>query len=93
MPVDKNLEFVGIDEIQMCNEHERGHIFTDRLLNLRGNPIIPESKESIVSIARKVFPVFVGPNTAVILFFSISTFSIKKFLTTICCCALRTKID
>ncbi len=36
MPIDKNLEFVGIDEIQMCSDHERGHIFTDRLLNLRG---------------------------------------------------------
>ena len=35
MPIDKDLEFVGIDEIQMCNDNERGHIFTDRLLNLR----------------------------------------------------------
>tara|TARA_B100000700_G_scaffold314256_1_gene400571 strand:+ start:503 stop:2980 length:2478 start_codon:yes stop_codon:yes gene_type:complete len=39
MPKDKNLEFVGIDEIQMCNDHERGHIFTDRLLNLRGEKL------------------------------------------------------
>ena len=39
MPIDKNLEFVGIDEIQMCNDHERGHIFTDRLLNLRGEKL------------------------------------------------------
>ncbi len=36
MPIDKNLEFVGIDEIQMCSDHERGHIFTERLLSLRG---------------------------------------------------------
>ncbi len=36
MPIDKQLEFVGIDEIQMCKDHERGHIFTDRILNLRG---------------------------------------------------------
>ncbi len=36
MPIDKKLEFVAIDEIQMCNDHERGHIFTNRLLNLRG---------------------------------------------------------
>ena len=35
MPIDKNLEFVGIDEIQMCADHERGHNLTDRLLNLR----------------------------------------------------------
>ncbi|MDC3163726.1 helicase-related protein [Candidatus Pelagibacter sp.] len=39
MPVDKILDFVGIDEIQMCNDHERGHIFTDRLLNLRGDKL------------------------------------------------------
>ncbi len=39
MPLDKNLEFVGIDEIQMCSDHERGHIFTDRLLNLRGEKL------------------------------------------------------
>ncbi len=36
MPIDKHLDFVGIDEIQMCADHERGHIFTDRFLNLRG---------------------------------------------------------
>ena len=39
MPVDKYLDFVAIDEIQMCNDFERGHIFTDRLLNLRGEKI------------------------------------------------------
>ena len=36
MPIDKHLDFVGVDEIQMCADHERGHIFTDRLLNMRG---------------------------------------------------------
>ena len=39
MPIDKQLDFVGIDEIQMCADHERGHIFTDRLLNMRGNKL------------------------------------------------------
>ena len=39
MPIDKNLEFVGVDEIQMCADRERGHIFTDRLLNLRGEKL------------------------------------------------------
>ena len=39
MPIDKNLEFVGVDEIQMCSDNERGHIFTDRLLNLRGEKL------------------------------------------------------
>ena len=26
MPIDKDLDFVGVDEIQMCADHERGHI-------------------------------------------------------------------
>ncbi len=39
MPEDKILDFVGIDEIQMCSDYERGHIFTDRLLNLRGEKL------------------------------------------------------
>ncbi|MDC3058847.1 helicase-related protein [Candidatus Pelagibacter sp.] len=39
MPIDKYLEFVGVDEIQMCADHERGHIFTDRLLNMRGTKL------------------------------------------------------
>ena len=39
MPQDINTEFVAIDEIQMCTDHERGHIFTDRLLNTRGEKL------------------------------------------------------
>ena len=39
MPIDKHLDFVGVDEIQMCADHERGHIFTDRLINMRGNKL------------------------------------------------------
>ena len=36
MPKDKVVDFVAVDEIQMCGDPERGHIFTDRLLNFRG---------------------------------------------------------
>jgi len=39
MPQDMVVDFVGIDEIQMCNDHERGHIFTDKLLNARGEKL------------------------------------------------------
>ena len=39
MPKDKIVDFVAIDEIQMCGDKERGHIFTDRLLNLRGEKL------------------------------------------------------
>ncbi|MBC8338405.1 MAG: disulfide oxidoreductase [Rhodospirillales bacterium] len=36
MPLDHAVAFVGIDEIQMCADPDRGHIFTDRLLYARG---------------------------------------------------------
>lgn len=36
MPLDRQLAFVGIDEIQLCADPDRGHIFTDRLLYARG---------------------------------------------------------
>ncbi len=33
---DIAADFVAIDEIQLCADPERGHVFTDRLLNMRG---------------------------------------------------------
>ena len=39
MPKEKVVDFVAVDEIQMCSDRERGHVFTDRLLNFRGNKI------------------------------------------------------
>ena len=39
MPQDIQVDFVAVDEIQMCADHERGHIFTDRLLNARGEKL------------------------------------------------------
>ncbi len=36
MPLDRRVEFVAVDEIQLCADPDRGHIFTDRLLNARG---------------------------------------------------------
>ena len=39
MPKDKDVEFIAIDEIQMCADRERGHIFTERLLESRGSEV------------------------------------------------------
>ncbi len=36
MPLDRDTDFMAVDEIQLCADPERGHIFTDRLLNARG---------------------------------------------------------
>ena len=36
MPLDRHAEFLAVDEIQLCADPDRGHIFTDRLLHARG---------------------------------------------------------
>jgi ATP-dependent RNA helicase SUPV3L1/SUV3 len=36
MPLDRKTEFLAVDEIQLCADRERGHVFTHRLLNARG---------------------------------------------------------
>lgn len=36
MPRETRASFVAIDEVQLAGDLERGHIFTDRLLHLRG---------------------------------------------------------
>jgi len=59
MPQDIFVDFIGIDEIQMCTDHERGHIFTERLLNSRGEKLTMflgshTMKEIIASLDDKV---------------------------------------
>ncbi len=39
MPKDKLVDFIAVDEIQMCADRERGHIFTERLLESRGEKL------------------------------------------------------
>ncbi|HEY4995754.1 MAG TPA: helicase-related protein, partial [Aestuariivirga sp.] len=36
MPPDIEVPFLAIDEVQLCGDLERGHIFTDRVLHRRG---------------------------------------------------------
>jgi ATP-dependent RNA helicase SUPV3L1/SUV3 len=36
MPRDLDLSFVAVDEVQLASDLDRGHVFTDRLLNQRG---------------------------------------------------------
>ncbi|WP_265547877.1 helicase-related protein [Roseomonas mucosa] len=36
MPLDRKVEFLAVDEIQLCADPDRGHVFTDRLLHARG---------------------------------------------------------
>ncbi|MEK6216343.1 MAG: helicase-related protein, partial [Boseongicola sp.] len=37
MPDGMGTDFLAIDEIQLCSDPERGHVFTDRLLHARGH--------------------------------------------------------
>src|SRR5712692_550281 len=36
MPLDRLVDFLAVDEIQLCADPERGHVFTSRLLHARG---------------------------------------------------------
>ena len=36
MPEDLDVSFLAVDEIQLCADPERGHVFSDRLLRARG---------------------------------------------------------
>src|SRR5947207_8158542 len=36
MPRDLDVSFLAVDEIQICADLERGHVFTDRVLHRRG---------------------------------------------------------
>ena len=36
MPVDREVDFLAVDEIQLAAHAQRGHVFTDRILRARG---------------------------------------------------------
>src|SRR5437868_14113555 len=36
MPLDRVVDFLAVDEIQLCADPERGHVFTARLQHARG---------------------------------------------------------
>jgi ATP-dependent RNA helicase SUPV3L1/SUV3 len=36
MPLERPVDFLAVDEIQLCGDPERGHVFTARLLHARG---------------------------------------------------------
>ncbi len=37
MPLEEEVEFLAVDEIQLAADSERGHVFTDRMFHARGN--------------------------------------------------------
>ena len=51
MPMEKRFAFLAVDEVQLMANHERGHIFTDRVLHARG------TEETLLLGAETVRPV------------------------------------
>jgi len=57
MPLDRPVEFLAIDEIQLCADPERGHVFTDRLLHARGrHETMFLGAETIRPLIRRLVP-------------------------------------
>jgi ATP-dependent RNA helicase SUPV3L1/SUV3 len=57
MPMSRRVAFMGIDEIQMCADPDRGHIFTDRLLHARGSrETMVMGAETIRLLLRRLVP-------------------------------------
>ena len=57
MPLDRSVDFLAIDEIQLCGDAERGHIFTDRLLHARGtSETMFLGSETIKPLIRRLVP-------------------------------------
>jgi len=57
MPLQKSFEFVAIDEIQLCADPERGHVFTHRLLHARGSKeTMMLGADTMRPILSKLFP-------------------------------------
>ena len=57
LPLNIEVECVAIDEVQLAADYERGHIFTDRILHLRGTfETIFLGSTTIKNILVKLFP-------------------------------------
>ena len=57
MPTNIPVEFVGLDEVQLINDPERGHIFTEKLLRLRGmHETLFMGSNTAEKIIRKIIP-------------------------------------
>jgi ATP-dependent RNA helicase SUPV3L1/SUV3 len=57
MPLDRRFCFVAIDEIQLCADPDRGHVFTERLLHARGTEeTMVLGAETIRPLLRRLVP-------------------------------------
>jgi ATP-dependent RNA helicase SUPV3L1/SUV3 len=57
MPLDRPVSFLAVDEVQMAADPERGHFFSDRLLNARGmNETMLLGADTIRPVLNKLLP-------------------------------------
>ena len=57
MPLDRAFDFLAVDEIQMCADADRGHVFTDRLLHARGiSETMVMGAETVRPLLRRLVP-------------------------------------
>src|SRR5260221_7842977 len=57
MPIGRPVAFLAVDEIQLADDGERGHVFTDRLLNARGlRETMFLGAETMRSLIRRLVP-------------------------------------
>ena len=59
MPLDRPVDFLAVDEIQLCADPERGHVFTARLLHARGlEETMLLGADTIKPLLRRLAPEF-----------------------------------
>ncbi|MBP2161583.1 MULTISPECIES: helicase-related protein [Asticcacaulis] len=57
MPLERQVDFLAVDEIQLCGDAERGHVFTDRLLHARGrHETLFLGAKTFAPLFRRLFP-------------------------------------
>ncbi|MFN3228694.1 MAG: helicase-related protein [Asticcacaulis sp.] len=57
MPLSRQVDFLAVDEIQLCADPERGHVFTNRLLNARGRfETLFLGAMTLAPLFRRLFP-------------------------------------
>ena len=57
MPVDRQVSFLAVDEVQLAGSRHRGHVFTDRLLRARGeHKTLFMGADTVAPLLRRLVP-------------------------------------
>ena len=57
IPENINFEFVAIDEVQMASDYDRGYIFTEKILNMKGTKeTLFLGSQSMENILKEIYP-------------------------------------